>query len=92
MQIGKILAQANLAAACENKMTSELGFDFLYTHGNLYMLAHTLATTFSPVLPHMNSSMHQIGNMQVTTCADAHEHADAHANVHNAQNRQYVAY
>ena len=50
IQIGKILALANLAAACENKMTSELGFVFCTCvqictcfHGNHWMCKSTFA-------------------------------------------------
>ena len=55
MLIGKLLAQANLAATCENKMTSSLGL-FLYNAwkfanfctgtGNLFMCK----SKFAPVL------------------------------------------
>ena len=74
MLIGKILALANLAATCENEMTSSLGL-FLYNAwkfanvctgtGNPYMCK----SRFAPVLAFSNALNRQYASHHICKCA-----------------------
>ena len=72
MLIGKILALANLAATCENEMTSSSLGLILY---NAWKFANFCTGTGNPNL-HLclHSTMHWIGSMQVTISANVHNH------------------